>query len=142
MIARKILQEQNTISICAESVQIQPGDRFAGVSDDALLQKTNGAVLTDVLCCGAVNEDEMLFSAESGRYYFSFRNGWGVKDMILYGLELGLFFDFGHPTTKDNISEECRRCYGSYSTWGGAMAAHHRRSILDTIASVVLRSEL
>lgn len=142
MIAKKFLLEQNTIRICAESEPIRPGDRFAGVSNAALLQKVNGAILTDILCCGTVNEDEMLFSAESGRYYFSFRNGWGVKDMKLYGMELGLFFDFKHPTTNENISEECMRNYGSYSTWGGAMATKHRRSILDTIAFVVSRSEL
>ena len=123
-----------------ESNTIAPGDRFTDVVNDDLLRKVDGAKLTGILCFGPVNENEMLFCAEDGRYYFSFRNGWGVKDNTLYGLDLGLAFDYKHSTEVKNIAEECRRHYGSYSTWAGAVAAHHRRAILDTITSVVSNS--
>lgn len=140
MITKDILQKQEVFRICADSVPIHPGDRFEAVANDSLSQMVHGKELTDILCCGLVNEGEMLFSAEGGRYYFSFSDGWGVQDNTLYGLTFGLFFHFKHPTTKDNIAEECKRHYGSYNTWGGAMAAQHRRSILDTISLVVGRN--
>ena len=75
----------------------------------------------------------MLFRSLDERYYFSLRNGWGVKDSTLYGLEVGLYFDFGHPTTQESLSDECENALGSYHTWGGALAYYHRKAILDKI---------
>ena len=87
MIAKKMLQRQDVIRVCMESNTIAPGDRFTDVVNDDLLRKVDGAKLTGILCFGPVNENEMLFCAEDGRYYFSFRNGWGVKDNTLGSIQ-------------------------------------------------------
>ena len=140
MLSKKLLDKQKTISICLNSKEINTGDVFRCVkviTDDpsALPQKT------PVVCCGTVTTEEMLFRTEDGRYYFSLVDGWGAEKEVLYGLNIGLFYDFMHPTEVSSIAEECKTALGTYTTWGGAMAYNFRKRTLQRIKEVILSNK-
>lgn len=136
MLSNKLKKERKIVSICEESRDFHVDDTFKKVvfadDDDEQVKTTAG-----ISYCGRVSGDEALFRTGDGRVYFSICDGWGEKDGILYGLEQGIFFDFGHPTTEDTILAECEKGLGTYSTWGGAMAYQSRKGTLDTIAKVM-----
>ena len=140
MLSSKIKRERTIVSICEESREFLVGDTFKKVvfaeGDDEKVKKSAG-----IRYCGKVSEEEALFRTGDGRVYFSVRDGWGEKDGVLYGLEQGLFFDFGHATTEETILSECESSLGTYSTWGGAMAYKARKGTLDTIAKVMKNRE-
>ena len=136
MLSNKLKRERKIVSICEESRDFHVGDTFKKVvfaDDDDEQIKTN----IGIYYCGKVSGDEALFRTGDGRVYFSICNGWGEKDGILYGLEQGFFFDFGHSTTEETTLTECKNSLGTYSTWGGAMAFQSRKGTLDTIAKVM-----
>ena len=138
MLSKKLLDKQKTISICLNSKEINTGDVFRGVkvtTDDPFALPQN----TQVVCCGTVSSEEMLFRTEDGQYYFSLVDGWGAENAILYGLNIGLFYDFKHPTQVSSIAEECKNAIGTYNTWGGAMAYYSRKRTLQTISNVLQR---
>lgn len=137
MLSKKLLQRNKTISICLNSEEIKPGDTFrsvriSGDEFDDFIPKNQ-----PIVCCGKVNEEEMLFRTEDGQYYFSLTDGWGAENYTLYGLNVSIFFDFKHPTDPSTIADECKNNLGTYGTWGGAMAYYNRKHTLSTIVQVM-----
>lgn len=128
MIAPTIQEKHEVFTICPESRDLWSGELF-----DRVVTAEQGAGLTGIpadtkiWCVAPVSESEMLFRTLDGRYYFSLCNGWGEKGSTLYGLEIGIYFDFGHPTTQESLADEYKNALGNYQTWGGAMAYHHRK---------------
>ncbi len=135
MLSNKLKKERKIVSVCEESRDFHIGDTFKKVvfANDDEQVKTN----TGISYCGKVSSNEALFRTGDGRVYFSICEGWGEKEGILYGLEQGIFFDFGHATTEESILSECEKGLGTYSTWGGAMAYQSMKGTLDTIAKVM-----
>lgn len=140
MIVSEVLDVMKTFAICATSRRVRPGDRFDRMVHHTLFEEDEDLELTDIVCCGPVSRNEMLFSAENGRYYFTFGIGWGARRKTLYGLALAMFFDFKHPTSKETIEEDCKN-YLANSSGGGAMGASLRRSMINTISSVMVKKE-
>jgi len=136
MLSKKLTDKNKALTICRKSRKITPGDSFRCVivEEDSLYPLPKD---TAVICCGAISREEMLFRTEDGRYYFSLVDGWGSEGDTLYGLDVDLFFDFKHPTDAAVIREECNAALGTYSTWCGAMAYHHRKDMFEKILKVM-----
>ena len=119
MLSDKIKRENKILSVCERSRDFHVGDTFKKVifADEDHRIKASGGVCY----CGVISDDEVLFRSADGSVYFSICGGWGERHGILYGLEMGIFFDFGHPTTEETILSECEDSLGTYHTWGGAM---------------------
>ena len=136
MLSQKIIKKKRILLICDKSVGIRSGDSFKGVELidpylDFISEQTN------VICYGSINEEEMLFRSDDGRYYFSVKDGWGVEDNKLYGVTTGFFMDFMHSTAEDTIISECRSCLDSYNynSWAGALAYNVRKNTIIKIIS-------
>ena len=139
MLSNSIIRKNRIYSICERSGDILTGDTFQDVrlaENDQFESIPADAV---VICCGKIEDDELLFRTVDGRYYFSLRDGWGSEDGVLYGLSQGIFFDFRHPTTDETILSECQSNLGTYHTWGGDMAYQSRKHALDSLAAVLKR---
>ena len=136
----KASRKKHVYEVCERSGDINPGETYSGVRlgewDESFFIPAD----VKVVCCGRVNDSELLFRTENGSYYFSICDGWGEEEGILYGLRRGIFYDFQHPTTEDTIIAECEANRGTYHTWGGAMLYHARKHTLDTIVSVIKRN--
>ena len=133
--SQKSLNEKAIADICRKSAKIKVGDSFRAVmlaEEDLLCPLPKGKVVF----CGRTDE-EALFRSEDGRYYFSLIGGYGCEKGTLYGLEIGLYHDFKHPTDPLSLAEECASQLGSYSTWGGAMAYQFRKRTMKIIRDVV-----
>ena len=94
MLSNSIIRKNRIYSICERSGDILTGDTFQGVrlaENDKFESIPADAV---VICCGKIEDDELLFRTVDGRYYFSLRVGWGSEVGVLYGLSQGIFFDF------------------------------------------------
>lgn len=122
MLSPTIIRKRQVLAVCENSRDIIPGDEFHGVRiaepDDLVHLPLNPTIV----CIGQLDVDEMLFSADNGRYYFTVIDGWGEKDQMLYGLEFGDYYDFKHPTTTESAIEELEmQAKPTFTTWGGAM---------------------
>ena len=139
MLSQKIIRLNRIYSICEKSKEITMGDTFTNVrfadSDNYIIHGE-----TSIVCCGNISEDEMLFRSEDGRYYFSVCYGWGEEDGVLYGIERGMFFDFGHPTSDETILAECEKALGEYHSWAGAIAYQSKKLTLENIVGVMRRT--
>lgn len=93
-------------SVCRQNVSVKTGDVFRGIhfAEKPDLPKI-GFLKQKVCVHGIIYEDELLVSARKQRYFFTLRDGWGVKDGYLYGMRLGIFMDFGHSVTREEIQE-------------------------------------
>ena len=135
MLSQKIIRKKLIYFICEKSAEINPDDVFKKV---IFAEPNEYRMIPDevcIVCCGIVNDEEMLFRSSDGRYYFSMKDGWGEESGILYGISLGLYFDFQHPTTDQTILSECLT--GHYRSWAGAMAFQGKKHTLETIKSVM-----
>lgn len=133
MLSQKIIRKKLIYFICEKSAEINPNDIFKKViiaDEDCIVPDE-----VSIVCCGNVNDEEMLFRSSDGRYYFSIKDGWGAESGILYGITRGLYFDFQHPTTDQTILSECLT--GHYRSWAGAMAFQGKKHTLETIKSVM-----
>lgn len=102
----KLENKLRVSSVCRQNVSVKTGDVFRGINFaekpdlpkiDFLKQK--------VYVHGIAYEDELLVSTKKQRYFFTLRDGWGMKDDYLYGMRLGIFMDFGHSVTREEIQE-------------------------------------
>ncbi|MCR4615639.1 MAG: hypothetical protein K5756_05770 [Clostridiales bacterium] len=141
MLSKDIIRKNSIYSVCEKSGRILPGDKFKGVhiadnSSDSYLKRIPDDA--GIICCGCIDDSEILFRTENGRFYFSVCDGWGESDGVLYGLNSGVFFDFKHPTTETTILAECdARGVSAFGTFGKAMKYQARNSTLDVIRSVM-----
>ena len=133
MLSTKMKNKNRIISICENSDEIKVGDIF----DGAEFADESEGIKTKIVFCGKISEEELLFRSLSGRFYFSISDGWGEKNGILYGIKKGFLFDFGHPTTEENITFECEQSLGTYHSSVGAMAYQSKKSVLDKIMIVI-----
>ena len=138
MLSPDAIERKRIYEICESSGEIKPGDTFKDciVADELYYSPLTNE---DVICCGAVSDDEILFRTADGSYYFSLLDGWGSCDGILYGLSFGLEHDFKRPTTPETIIAECEADRGTYNSWAGAMSWQARGQTLDKIISVMKR---
>ena len=143
MLSNKLKREDKIFSVCKKSGNISAGQTFKGIrlaDEDGIEDLRDcGLTHTNTVCCGKISRDELLFRTEDGRYYFSVCDGWGEENGVLYGIEPGIFYDFGHPTSVENIPTECRTALESctYNSWAGAMAAHAKKDELEDIERVM-----
>ncbi len=136
MVNEKILKNERILEICKKSGDIKPGAVFCSFE---VAQSVSGLELVKnqtVICCGKVNDNEILFKTEDGQYYFSILNGWGEQDGILYGLAGGLFYNFRRPMTDKDIIEEIDRL-GDYHSWGGALRYMGQKTVIEKIILVI-----
>lgn len=132
------LKEKNIIySICENSEDISPNTVFKAVKIAKNNDQTEKLKGRNIILCGNINEREKIFRTEDGRYYFSICEGWGIEGDTLYGLEINIFFDFGHSTTLQSALAECRNIKPSCSTWGGAMSFYARKSQVDIVKKTI-----
>ena len=138
---KELIRERNRIyEICENSDEIIPGDTFKGlVTIEDITHVMTPMPKEKLICCGRISDDEMLFRTDDGRWYFSIRDGWGTFDNKLYGLRVGMRYNFKHPTTHETIIDECEAARGTYNSWAGAMVWHARGQTLDKIISVMKR---
>lgn len=138
MLSEKIISKNYILFICAESDDIRPGDSFKSVE---FIDRSRGFVpeQNDIICCGNISEEEMLFRSGDGRYYFSVKDGWGTKENKLYGIEKGFYIDFYHSTNEKTVLSECKsRIDGcTYNSWMGAMANYMKKDALNKVISVM-----
>ena len=137
MLSQTTVWKNHVYAVCERSGDIHPGELFQGVElaeRHPFYPIPRGEA---VVCCGRLNRDDPLFHSQDGRIYFSLCGGWGKERGFLYGLSVGLYFDFGHPTSHDTILDDCRASLGNHNTYGAAMAYQHRKPILDAIAAVM-----
>ncbi len=108
MLTEKTAMKNSIENVCAESGDVAPGERFrsAVTAEDLSFPEIPGEA--EIVCCGKVSGDEMLFRTEDGRIYFSVRDGWGGKDGILYGMTPGFRFDLGCTTNRKTLQARCR----------------------------------
>lgn len=136
MLSQKIIKKKRILLICDKSAGIRSGDSFKGVE---LIDPCCGFISeqTNVICCGSINEEELLFRSDDGRYYFSVKDGWGAEDNKLYGVTTGFFMDFMHPAKENTIISECRSCLDNYkyNSWTGALAYNVRKNTITKIIS-------
>ena len=141
MLSNKLKMEGKIYSVCKKSGSITAGQTLKGIrlADEDGMEDYSALTYANTVCCGKVSGDEILFRTEDGRYYFSVCDGWGEENGVLYGIELGIFYDFGHPTSVENIPTECRIALESctYNSWAGAMAAHTKKEELEDIGRVM-----
>ena len=139
MLSSSLIQKNRIYSICEKSGDILKGDTFRGVrlAENEKYESIPGDAV--VICCGKIEDDELLFCTADGRYYFSLCGGWGSEEGVLYGLSQGIFFDFKQHTNEETILSECQSNLGTYHTWAGAMAHRSRKHTLDSIAAVLKR---
>lgn len=136
MVNEKILKNERILEICKKSGDIKPGAVFPSVE---IAESVSGLELVKnqtVICCGKVNDNEILFKTKDGRYYFSLLNGWGEQDGVLYGLCGGIFYNFRRPMTERSVIEEIDRL-GDYHSWGGALRYMAQKIALEKIISVI-----
>ena len=138
MLSESAIKRKRIYGICENSDEIKPGDSFKDcvVADDHYFCPPE---VEDIICCGLISDEEMLFRTEHGSFYFSLVDGWGTHDGILYGLSVGMEYDFKRPTTPDTIEKECDADRGTYNSWGGALSWNARGQTLDRIISVMKR---
>lgn len=123
MLSPALSRKNHIISVCVTGGDILPGTVFEAAEiafpDDRMQIPFSEAIV----CIGKRSDSEMLFSAANGRYFFTVADGWGAEDRVLYGLKIGVCFDFNHPTTVDSaIAQLEQNVKPTYTTWGGAMA--------------------
>ena len=138
MLSEKITLRNRVLFICAVSDELRPGDSFKSVE---FIDRSRGFIpeQNDIICCGNISDEEMLFRSGDGRYYFSVKDGWGAKDDKLYGVEKGFFVDFYHSTTEETVISECKTRIDAcgYNSWIGAMAFYAKKDALKKIMSVM-----
>ncbi|MCH5183077.1 MAG: hypothetical protein J1E00_02785 [Oscillospiraceae bacterium] len=142
MLSNPIAETNRIYAICENSGDILPGDAFHGLflaeRDDRL---PSGLTRSRMICCGTIRDDELLFRTEDGRCYFSIRGGWGSRNGELYGLRVGLFHDFRHPTTAETVPAEAAATLEAYlarsRSFHNAMAYYAKKRTLDAILSVM-----
>ena len=141
MLSNKLKRENKIYSVCKKSGSITVGQTFKGIrlANEDGMEDYSALTHANTVCCGKASGDELLFRTEDGRYYFSVCDGWGEENGVLYGIELGIFYDFGHPTSAESIPTECRTALESctYNSWAGAMAAHAKKEELADIERVM-----
>ena len=141
MLSNKLKRKDKIYSVSKKSGNIAAGQTFKGIrlADEDGMEDYSALTHANTVCCGNVSGDELLFRTEDGRYYFSVCDGWGEENGVLYGIELGIFYDFGHPTSAESIPTECRTALESctYNSWAGAMAAHAKKEELADIERVM-----
>ena len=136
MLSESGIERKRIYEICENSEGINTGDSFKDcvVADDHYFCPPE---VENIICCGPISDEEMLFRTEHGSFYFSLVDGWGTHDGILYGLSVGMKHDFKRPTTPDTIEKECESDRGTYNSWGGALSWKHRGHVLDTVIAVM-----
>lgn len=136
MLSKNLTDKSKALAICRNSGLLAPeeGFRCVTVDEDALYSLPTD---TPVVCCGAISRDEMLFRTEDGRCYFSLIDGWGAEGGVLYGIDVGIYCDFGLPTDAAALRAECTAALGTYGTWCGAMAYHSRKEAFAKILKVM-----
>ncbi len=139
-VAKEENRKKHTYEVCERSGDIKPCETFDGVRLSEWEESFFIPTDVKVVCCGRVNDSELLFRTENGGCYFSICDGWGQEESIMYGLRWGIFYGFRHPTAEDTIITECEGNKGTYHTWGSAMLYHSRKHTLDTIVSVIQRN--
>ncbi len=140
MLSPNLRKKNLILAICEKSGDIQPGTIFRSIriaDPDDGLHIPIGSTIT---CIGRLDDDEMLFSAADGRYYFSIVDGWGEQNHTLYGLEIGACYDFKHSTTIESAIDEFeKKTRPTYTTWGGAMAYGAKIGSIKRILSALKR---
>ena len=136
MVSEKILKNERILDICKKSGDIKPGAVFDSVEVAESIPGLELVKRQTVICCGKVNDNEILFKTKGGQYYFSVLNGWGEQDGILYGLNAGLFYNFRRPMTDKDITEEINRL-SDYHSYTGALRYMGQKTILEKIISVI-----
>lgn len=136
MLSGNMIRKSRVYAICERSGDVQVGSVFSFVVI-AAPNSFRSLPDTAVVCCGRDSSGWPLFRTVDGRYYFSLTGGYGEEDGILYGLDVGLYYDFGHPTDEANILEECAAQVGTYHSFCGALAYGDRKRKLDRIAAVM-----
>lgn len=139
MLTNLVKDREYIYSVCRSTDDISCGAVFQNfkIADDEGT-RINTIPKTNIICCGNLNENQKLFRTEDGRYYFGLTDGWGSEEGTLFGIRLGLFYDFGHPTTFEAALNECDSL-GTYSSWAGAMKYHHDKSMLKLLRPVIKR---
>lgn len=145
MLSKTITEKTRIYAVCESSGDILPGETFRGIHlaerDDRL---PSALIRAKLICCGNISDDELLFRSEDGRYYFSVCDGWGTKNGALYGLEVGIFHDFQHPTTVETIQAECEATIETYRnrvhSFNTAMLHYAKRNTLEKIRSVMKKA--
>ena len=135
MLAYEIKKKEIIYTVCRNTEDINYGEVFDIIQ---LADDTNLDFNTPVICCGNLDEKEKLFRTVDGRYYFGLRDGWGAEDRTLYGIRLGIIYDFGHPTTLESALSECDK-KGTYSSFGGAIREHNRRIYRNLLKPIIKR---
>ena len=139
MVANHIQKKYEVFTNCREHRNPRRGELFRR------FETAEGTTSADMIpgkrqicCVGPVDESSILFRTVDGRYYFALEDGWGVKGDTLYGLELGMHFDFGHPTKREDLAEECNRVVENChpNSWAAAMRCHSLKGIIGTILEV------
>lgn len=150
MLAKSIIQRNRVTAVCERSGDIRPGEIFQGIimaqRDDRLASLP---VRARIVCCGKVSDEELLFRTEDGRCYFSVLDGWGSRNVsqngsenrALYALRIGLFHQFGRPTTAETLPAACEEALRLYrnriGSWITAMIYDARKRTLEKILSVM-----
>lgn len=130
MITKTLENELYRLEVCRKSGGVFPGQTFARAD----LPDLPCGALPDgaVTCVGRISENETVFSAGNGRYFFSVLDGWGAENGTLYGLRAGFSIDLGRPHEARELLAECERPL-VYRSFAGAMAARGRKETLEKI---------
>lgn len=146
MLSRSITEKNRILAVCENSGDIRPGEVFGGIHLAEQDDRLHGIpAKAKIICCGKISDNELLFRAGDGRFYFSICDGWGSRDGVLYGLQAGLFHDFQRPTAPETIPAECEAALETYRnrvhSFNTAMMLHAKQRTLDKIRSVMKNAE-
>ena len=134
---KKIENSLEVCHVCRQKVSVNTGDVFYGVHFSKKLDWPKFDFSKQKVCVlGIVYEHELLVSTKEQRYFFTLRDGWGVKDGYLYGMELGMFIDFGHSVTREEIQKIADRPFkknGVFAHMSEAMEKERMKTILKVM---------
>lgn len=134
MLSEKIKKKQKVYSVCGRNDAVKAGDVFDGAvfAEDPV--PPSAAFGSRVYIYGRIAEDELLASADSQRYFFSLKDGWGAEGNRLFAIKLGFLIDFGHPMTREDMRALANKPLNRKGTYA-TLTEHGRREQIRMILS-------
>ena len=138
MLSKTRLEKRRIEFVCAMSGEIRPGDIFRGCKVSGDKGFVSIPADREVVCCGAIAENELLLRTRDGRYYFSILDGWGTESGTLFGMRPGFCYDFGRPTREEGVLSGEVQFFGrAPRSWSEAMAYRARRDAYNKMVAAL-----
>lgn len=137
---KKLENKWRVYSVCRQNMSVKTGDVFRGIrfAEKPYWPKIDFSK-QKVCIHGIAYEDELLVSTRKQRYFFTLKDGWGMKDGYLYGMRLGTFMDFGRSVTREEIQEMAdspSKKRGVYTHMSEAMKKEQMKTILKVMNNI------